>query len=463
MKLPPGPRHFKEIINIISQRMKDPLTLYNQIFEKYGPIVYFKVGANKFAMISEAKAAEQILHTDGKHFTKSILYERFKLILGNGLLVSDGELWKKQRRLMAWAFSSKHIEKVHPLMVKEIKEMLKSYQGKSEINLADEMNAVTLQVISASLFGMSNLEEASKVRRAVKDMLKYLQTTRFLTIMFFLSPLPMKEKHKLAIKIESMLPMKDTRRFFEAIEEINQLVIRMIEERKKLNRNENLLDAMIHATDSEDQSQMTSTQLKDEAVTMFIAGHETTATALTWTWLMLLKNPETMAKVRQEVEEHFKDEDPSYHTVQKLEYTKAVLEESMRLYPPFWRISRKTAGELKLHDYTIPEGTNIVTSIFNLHRSPLYWESPMEFRPERFLNGQKPKEKFSYIPFGAGMRVCIGAQFAIVEALTILCLYVKHFEFEKNFSQDPQIFASLTIHPKEGCPVKLKPVREILA
>ncbi len=441
--------------------MKDPLVLYNQIFEKYGPIVYFKVGANRFAMISEARAAEQILHTDGKHFTKSILYERFKLILGNGLLVSDGDLWLKQRKLMAWAFSTKHIERVYSSMVEESKRMLSLLDGRQEINLADEMNTVTLQVISASLFGMSNFDEATKVRSAIKDMLKYLQTTRFLTIMFLLSPLPMKNKHVLALKIESWLPFRDTKRFFKAIELIDHLVIRMIDERRKLNKNENLLDAMINATDSEDQGQMTSKQLKDEAVTMFIAGHETTATALTWTWHMLLKHPEVMTKVREEVNHHFSDSDPTFSSINNLIYTKAVFEEAMRLYPPFWRISRKTAGELKIHDFTIPEGTNIVTSIFNLHRSPLYWDKPLEFRPERFLNGQKPKDKFSYIPFGAGMRACIGAQFAIVEALTIICMYIKHFEFEKNFEQDPQIFASLTIHPKEGCLVKIKPAKRV--
>jgi cytochrome P450 len=459
MNLPPGPKKIIDILKIISQRMKDPLALYNQIFDRYGPVVYFKVGSNQFAMISEARAAEQILHTDGRHFTKSILYERFKLVLGNGLLVSDGELWMKQRRLMAWAFSSKSIEKIYPIMLEEIKKRLSAYSDEERLNLADEMNAVTLQIISASLFGKSAVEESSQVRQAIKDMLTYLQTTRFLTIMFLLSPFPFKEKHKIALKIESWLPLRDTRRFFRAIELINQLVTKLIDERKKMNLNENLLDAMIHATDSEDQSQMTSTQLKDEAVTMFIAGHETTATALNWTWLMLLKHPEVMQKVRSEIQSELKGAPPSYQSIQKLEYTKAVLEESMRLYPPFWRISRKTAGTLQLGDYTIPEGTNIVTSIYNLHRSPLYWDDPKTFRPERFLNGQRPKEKFSYIPFGAGMRACIGANFAMIEALTIICMYLQQLELEKDFTQDPEIFASLTIHPKQGCPVKLKKIK----
>jgi cytochrome P450 len=453
MQLPPGPRHLSEILKIVGQRMKDPIELYKNIFQKYGPIVYFKVGSNQFAMLSDADAAEHVLHSDAKNFTKSILYERFKLILGNGLLVSEGELWKKQRRLVGWAFSSKNIEKVHPVMVQECLEMVERWKSKKNIDLAQEMNLITLQVISVSLFGQSQITQAESVRGAIKDMLAYLQTTRFLTIMFFLSLFPFKEKHKIALKIESWLPLRDTRRFFKAIKTINKLVTAMIDERKQLNKNENLLDAMINATDSEDQSQMTTTQLKDEAVTIFIAGHETTATALTWTWHMLLKHPDIIMKARDEVDAQISDT-PTFQEIQGLTYLKAVFEESMRLYPPFWRVSRKTAKPLKIKNFDIPLGTNIVTSIFNLHRDPLHWDEPLAFKPERFINRKKDEQhRFAYLPFGAGPRACIGAQFAMIEALTVLSIAIKNFDFQKQFTEDPEIFASLTIHPKQGCPV----------
>jgi cytochrome P450 len=458
--LPPGPRTFSEILKIVTMRIKDPITLYHYIFDRYGPIVYFKVGSNKFAMISDADAAEQILHTEGRHFTKSILYERFKLILGNGLLVSDGELWQKQRRLMSWAFSTKNIQKIHPIIQEECVNMIERWKQCSEVDMAEEMNAITLQIISLSLFGSSNLEQVKSVRLCIKHMLKYLQTTRFLTIMFFLSPIPMKNKHKLALKIESWLPFKDTRNFFKSIKMIDQLVTNMIEARKKLNLNDNLLDAMINSVNDQDKSQMTTKQLKDEAVTMFIAGHETTATALTWTWHMLIKHPRVMDKVKQELKVVLNGRSPSYEEISQLPYLKAVFEESMRLYPPFWRISRKTAGKLKLKEFEIPAGTNIVTSIYTLHRSPKYWNDPLDFNPERFMLKDTSRHRFSYIPFGAGMRACIGAQLANIEALTILATTIPHFNFTAQFTTDPKMFASLTLTPAEGCKVSLSKVNE---
>lgn len=455
MQLPPGPVSLSEFLNMLIQRKRHPIKLYEEVFRKYGDIVYFQLGPYKFAMLNDAEAIEQVLHSESKNYTKSTGYQRFKLIVGNGLLVSEGEVWKRQRRLLSWAFSTKHIERIFPTMVSETQEMLERWKTENEIDLAEEMNLVTLQVISKSLFGRSQMTSSKDVRNSLQIMLKYLQTTRHLWIQLLLAPFPVKDKRSEALKIESSLPLKSTKSFFGSIKTIDKLVHSMIEERKKDRKSENFLDAMIEATDSEDQSQMTNQQLRDEVVNMLIAGHETTANALTWTWHQLIKHPEVFKRVREEINSVVTGVTPSFEDLSKLPYTHAVFEESMRLYPPFWRISRRNINATKIKGYDIPEGTNIIASIYTLHRKEQYWNQPLEFDPERFINRNKTKKKFTFIPFGAGPRACIGAQFATIEALTILAMVIKNYDFKALYQGEPEYFMSLTLQPKDGCKVKL--------
>lgn len=460
MHLPPGPVSLSEFLKMLIQRKRHPIKLYEEVFRKYGDIVYFQLGSYKFAMLNDAEAIEQVLHTESKNYTKSTGYQRFKLIVGNGLLVSEGEIWKRQRRLLSWAFSTKHIERIYPVMVSETQEMLERWKAKEEIDLAEEMNLVTLQVISKSLFGRNQMTSSKDVRNSLQVMLKYLQTTRHLWIQLLLAPFPFKDKRTEALKVEAALPLKSTKKFFGSIRTIDKLVHSMIEERKNGKKSENFLDAMIEATDSEDQSQMTNQQLRDEVVNMLIAGHETTANALTWTWHQLIKHPEIFQKVREEINSVVTGDTPQFDDLSKLTYTQAVFEESMRLYPPFWRISRKNINATRIKGYDIPEGTNIIASIYTLHRKDKYWKSPLEFMPERFLNRTKAESRFTYIPFGAGPRACIGVQFATVEALTILAICIKNYNFEALYEGEPEYFMSLTLQPKDGCKVRLLRVKK---
>ena len=457
MKLPPGPRHFIDLIRMLFKRKSNPIQLYEDIFREHGDVAYFQLGSYRFAMLNDAEAIEQVLQTEAKNFTKSTGYERFKLIVGNGLLVSEEEVWLKQRRLLAWAFSTKHIERIHNVMIQESLDLVARWKNQKTIDLAEEMNLVTLQVISVSLFGKSQLASANDIRESLKDMLKYLQTTKHLWIQFALWPLPIKNKRELALKIEKSLPFPSNRKFFNAIAKIDDVVLKMISERKEKKESSNFLDALIQATDNEDQSQMNTQQLRDEVVNMLIAGHETTANALTWTWHQLLKHPEIYKKVREEINSVVTGEVPAFTDLPKLVYTKAVFEEAMRLYPPFWWISRKNKKATTIKGYDIPAGTNVIASIYTIHRDAKHWPDPLAFRPERFL-GEKNHHRFSYIPFGGGPRVCIGSQFAIFEALTIMAICVKNYTFEADFKGDPEYFMSLTLQPKDGCKVKVKEV-----
>jgi cytochrome P450 len=445
-------------------RKKNPIKLYEDLFREYGDVVYFGLGPYHFVMLNDADAIEQVLQTDAKNFSKSAGYERFKLIVGNGLLVSEEDMWRKQRRMMSWAFSTKHIERIHDVMVKETQNIVKRWEGQKELDLAEEMNLVTLQIISVALFGKSQLEEADVIRDSLKDILKYLQTTKHLWIQLFLWPIPVKNKRELAIKIETSLPFKSTKKFFGGIQKIDEIVNRMINERKEKKENSNFLDAMIEATDSEDQTQMTTQQLRDEVVNMLIAGHETTANALAWTWRQILSHPDVYQKVKEEIFRVVQGDAPTFEDLPKLVYTKTVLEESMRLHPPFWRVSRKNYEATKIKGYDIPAGAAVITSIYTIQRKEEHWPDPLVFRPERFLGEEKKKyHRFSYIPFGGGPRACIGSQFAIFEALTILSISIKNYNFEKKFQNPAESFISLTLQPKDGCRVGLSPVKRGIA
>lgn len=455
MNLPPGPTALPEIIKMLILRRRHPIKLYENIFRKYGDVVYFKLGAYQFVMLNDADCCEEILLSDSKNYTKSTGYERFKLIVGNGLLASEGDLWKRQRRLLAGVFSSKNIEKFFPIMAQETLTMVKRWKVNQEFDLAEEMNLVTLQIISISLFGKDQFSNSKIVRSSLQEILSYLQTTRHLWIQLLLTPFPFRNKRGKALEIERSIPFKSTNKFFGAIKKIDELVNGMIEERIHQNKKENLLDNLISATDSEDQSQMNKKQLRDEVVNLLIAGHETTANALTWTWIQILKNPEVLKKVREEVQSVVTGEAPNYEDLAKLVYLKAVFEESMRLFPPFWRISRKNKIATKIKNYDIPKGTNVIASIYTLHRNPEYWEDPLSFKPERFIKQDQSKQN-AYIPFGAGPRACIGAQFATLEALTILAICIKNTDLNLLSLKDPSYFMSLTLQPKEGCMVRYK-------
>ena len=417
--------------------------------------MFFQAAGQNILMLNDPEAIKQVLVTEAKNTTKSIGYQRFRIIVGNGLLVSEGDFWLRQRRFLAWAFSQKNIDKIHPLLSEQTINYIKNWQNQDKINLSEELNLLTLQIISTSLLGINQEKSGKEIRECLGEMIKYLQTTRHIIINFFLLPVPKKWKDQLSLKIEMSLPFASTKRFKHSIKKMNDIVFNMIEERRRHNDNSNLLDALINARDDVDNSQMTDQQIKDETINMIIAGHETTANALTWTWIQILKHPQVYQKIKEEVKQHIHNDIPSMSEVTLLKYTKAVIEESIRLYPPFWRISRANTTPMKIKGYDIPKSTSIITSIYTVQRKESLWNDPLAFKPERFIEDRDKITPFSYFPFGGGPRVCIGANFSMIEAQTIIACMVKHFDFESLGNLDPEYIISLTLQPKGGCPVKV--------
>ncbi len=460
MKLAPGPSSVWEKIKMLLSRRRDPIQFYEETFNRYGDTVYLKFGKLDFLMVRNPEGIEEVLQIDAKNYIKSVSYERFRLVFGNGLLISNGETWRKQRLLMASAFTSKSIERLHPLIIEECQEMMKNWKDDGKFDLAEEMNLITLQIISKSMLDQLTDEETKTIRQSVQEILRYLQTSYHHILMMILSIVPVKDKIAAAIKVESYLPFPKVKSFFRAIKNIDDLVHSIIEKRRKLNRNDNLLDQLIRATDDQGQGKMSNQQLRDEVVNILLAGHETTSNALAWTFHQILKYPEVYQKMKEEINQVVQGESPAYEDLSKLVYTQAVFKESMRLYPPFWRVSRRSLKDTKVNGYDVPAGTNVITAIYTIQRDERYWEHPLEFRPERFLITDPNQHRFTYLPFGGGPRICIGISLAMTEAITILASVLKNYDIEKDFDQDPTLLLSITMQPKEGCKVKLKKVQK---
>ncbi len=441
---------------MLLSRRKDPIQFYHETFQTYGDLAYLKFGKLRFLMLNDPDAIEEVLQSDAKNYIKSVSYERFRLVFGNGLLISKGDIWKRQRLLMAHAFTSKSIERMHPLMMEETRSMLKTWESASRLDLAEEMNLITLQIISKSMLDQLNEEETQIIRSSVQEILRYLQTSYHHILMMILTIVPVKDKIGSAIKLERLLPFPITRRFFKAINAIDTLVHSIIEKRRHLNANENLLDQLIKATDGESQVKMSNQQLRDEVVNILLAGHETTSNALSWTFHQILKNPEVHQKMKEEILRVVKGDIPSYEELNQLPYTQAVFKESMRLSPPFWRISRMSVKDTKIKGYDVPAGTNVIAAIYTIQRDSRYWKDALEFKPERFMEKDPEIHRFAYIPFGAGPRVCIGVSLAMTEAITILASVIKNYDLMKDFVDDPTLLLSITMQPKEGCRVKIK-------
>jgi cytochrome P450 len=460
--LPPGPRNPLKIFEIIQQRRKNVLELTKNLFKEYGDFLYFKVGKSKIAVVNDPEVAQIILQTQAKSFSKGIGYNRFKFLLGNGLLTSEGKQWRRQRLLCAPAFTKAAIEKNFPEIIQMINEVKNDWReqcmkkGAIEVDLAQEMNVLALSLISQVMFGSNQKKEAAQIKQYLTSALSFLDISGKIWLRLLFTNIVIGGK-PLLMRWEQKFPSKGTRQFNDAVHGLNKIVQSIIKTREMDHLpHEDLLGRLMSATDEE--GKMDHDQLRDEVMTILLAGHETTALALAWTWYTLGQNDEALKKVISEINEVLGPfTDLTFQKLEKLKYTKCVFEESMRLYPPFWRLSRRCLEDVKIGEYTLPRDTDVVISTYTLHRHEKYWVEPEKFQPERMFEEEKKKRhSFSFIPFGAGPRVCIGETFAYTEALAVLASLIQTFKITplSNAQAEPEL--SITMKPKNGYKVKIE-------
>lgn len=421
----------------------DPIA-YEVGLRKTADMVATNGFGRRFYAISHPGLIEDVLVTKNAHFRKAAGLRSLTGIFGNGLLTSDGDFWLRQRRLASPAFHRQRIAAYADQMVQFTHRMLDGWRHGGVLDLHQEMMHLTLNVVARCLFGTDTSAEAARIGHALDAVMSLLNNQGLI---------------KLA---QSMLRIRtrEHRAFDAGIKMLDEVVYGIIHVRKNSDDDRGDLLSMFLAARDEDGSRMSDQQLHDECLTMLIAGHETTALALSWAWYELTQKPEVAALMRAELAQVLGDRAPAVADLSALPYTSQVITETMRLHPPAWNISREALTDVEIGGHTIPAGTEILMSQYAVHRHPDYYDNPDAFKPERWSGDlAKTLPKYAYFPFGGGPRLCIGQQFAQMEAILILATMAQRFDLDLVPGQRIVPQPSITLRPKYGLKVKLRSPR----
>lgn len=445
--LPPGPqaaRNILQIIQLMRQFQADLLGFTSKNFTQYGGIWKIEAGKETQYMISDPDLIQEVTVKQADKFHKSADYidldRGLARFLGNGLLTNDGEFWKRQRKLVAPAFHTKRIEAYAQTMVDATQAMLDSWKGKHTLDIDDEMMRGTLQIVVKTLFNVDISAEATRIGDAMTALQHMVGSNSVIeTFLPLWIPTPQRIRSK------------------KAVSDLDEIVYRLIGEwRKKGEDNGDLMSMLLLARDDEGNG-MSDKQVRDEAVTLFLAGHDTTANTLNWTWFMLAQNPDVEAKLHHEIDTVLEGKLPTLADLRRLPYAEMVIKESMRLFPPAYFFGRVAVDDVQLGNYTVAKGTGIGISAYAAHRDPRWWSEPERFQPERFApENAENIRKYSYIPFGAGPRVCIGNSFAMMEAHLMLVMIAQRYQLRLSPGQVVKPDPLLTMKPKGGLQMLLE-------
>jgi cytochrome P450 len=414
-RLPPGPKGWP-IVGVSLEVMRDPLALMRRIARDYGDIVRLPVLLQSRILLNHPDWIEQALVIQQAKFHKSDFTKRaVERMLGQGLLISEGDFWRRQRRLAQPAFHRTRINAYASTMVEIAQAHAQEWRDGEVRDVAHEMMALTLDVAVRTLFGTTLPGEAEQIGRALTFLMRY-------SLGRLRSP----------VRIPRGWPTPKNRRAQREYDFLDSLVYRIISERQARGNSEHdndLLSMLMGAMD-EDGTQMTPKQLRDETMTLFLAGHETTALTLAWTWYMLGENPAAEAGLHEELRGVLGGRPPVVADLMRMPYLQAVVNEILRLYPPAYIVARTSIEACQIGGYDFPAGTTFLMSQWVMHRDPRYYDDPDVFRPERWLDGLADRlPAGAYFPFGDGPRRCIGQSFAMLEAMLVIATLAQRFSF----------------------------------
>src|SRR5262245_53524194 len=433
--LPPGPSPVIPGINLFALR-RNPIKFLTDLANRYGDLVYFKLGPQPVVMVNNPDYIRDVLVTNNKNFMKGEGLQRAKRLLGEGLLTSEGEFHLRQRRLAQPAFHRQRIAGYAATMVEYAARACDQWRAGETRDVAREMMRLTLAIAGKTLFDANVEGEADEIGKALTTTFELFNR---LTLPF--------------ARLLEHLPLPATRRFQKARERLDATIYRIIDERRGCGEDRgDLLSMLIAARDEEgDGSGMTDEQLRDEAMTIFLAGHETTANALAWTWYLLSQHPDIEAGFHAEVDEVLKGELPAAEDFPRLRYTEMVFAEAMRLYPPAWIIGRRALGDYQIDGYKIPARSILLMSQYVTHHDARFFPDPFLFEPDRVMpEARDTRPKFSYFPFGGGPRVCIGESFAWMEGTLVLATIAQRFRMRLAPGQPVEMQPLVTLRPKHG-------------
>jgi cytochrome P450 len=430
---PPGPKG-RFLVGVLPEFRKNPAEFHERMARQYGDIVFIPLGRQKIYSVGHPDAIRDILVTHQNKFKKSRMLERARVLLGDGLLTSEGDLHRRQRRLVQPAFHRDRLAGYGAVMVERSAVLREQWKPGQSMDVLQEMMRLTLAIVAKTLFSTEVDSEADEIGTALTQVFDLFE----IILMPFSETL---EK----------LPLPAVRRFHRARKRLDETIYRLIAERRVDGRDAgDLLSMLLLACDEDDQGRMTDPQVRDEALTLFLAGHETTSNALTWTWYLLSQNPPAEAAFHAELDRVLAGRLPSFEDLPQLRYTESVLAESMRLFPPVWAIGRRALEDYPVGDFVIPARSVVLMSPYAVHRDPRWFPDPLEFRPERWLTEDPARPKFGYFPFGGGARVCIGERFAWMEGILILAALGQRWRLRLEPGHPVETHARITLRPKHG-------------
>ncbi len=436
--LPPGPaNHF--LLGALPEIRKGELDFLDRCVREYGDIVYVRVVNHPAYILSHPRDIEFVLLTNSSNFIKSVFLRESRTLFGKGLLTSEGDMWLRQRRLLQPAFHHDYIARCSHTMVELTERMIATWADGEVRDVHQDMTRLTMEIVAKVLFGddmASDTEEACEAFRVFFDQFD--------------------DRFGLYL-IPEWLPTPGNIRYRRAIGRLDKIIEKVIRHRKASSHDSGaMLSVLLHARE-EDGTRMTEVQLRDELMTLFFTGHETTALALSWTWYLLAQHPEVEARLFEELERVLGGREPTFDDLPQLRFVDMVVKESLRLYPPAYGVVREAVKHCELGGYSIPAGATVAMFQWVVHRDPRYFNRPEEFIPDRWDNDfAKHLPRCAYFPFGVGPRVCIGNSFATTELILLVAAIARKFRFKLAPGHPVTISPSLTLRPLKGIKVIVK-------
>jgi len=430
---PPGPKpHFP--IGNFPLAHADPLATFEQWTREFGDIFYYRAGWLRVYFLNHPDFVEEVLVNQYQNFRKDRVVRNTRWIFGDGLLTNEGQPWLRQRRIIQPAFHRQHISGYASTMTSYAREFMQGWKDGDTRDIHQDMMRLTLKVVAKLLFDLEVDEESEKIAHSLNTLIGQGAGGRMIFPPFLrYMPLP---------------AMAQVRR---AARQLDAIAYRMIRERRTNGHmNGDLLSLLMQARD-EDGSGMTDKQLRDEAITFLLAGHETTALSLSWALYLVSLHPEIEQKLHQELQQVLDGRAPEFADMPRLTYTERVIKEAIRLYPPGWAVARTALRNCEIGGYRLGRGDNVVISQWCMHRDARFFSDPLKFDPDRWSAERvQVVPKYAYFPFGAGPRGCVGQSFAMMEAILLLATIAQHFRFTVVRDHPVIPMPSVTLRPKHG-------------
>jgi cytochrome P450 len=439
-QIAPGPRGELLVGNLRAFR-RDVLGLILRSSREYGDLVRFRLGPFVVHLLNHPEYVEHVLQSGARNYDKATRSSaKIRAISGDSLLTSNGETWKRQRRLMQPSFHRHHLDRLATEMIGFTAAMLQRWQvhvaRDHPLDIASEMMRLTYRIVGKTLLGADVGSDATAVEHAMETMLTHTY-----------------QSWGNIIDVPAFLPTPGNMRFRRALQVVDRIVYRIIaEQRAGSGAKNNLLAILLQARDEQTGEALSDTELRNETITFLLAGHETTANVLAWTFYLLSQNPSVEQQLRAELSAVLGGRPPAVEDLPRLTFTNMVIQEAMRLYPPIWAIERRAVADDVIAGFQIPAGSSVVISPYVLHRHEKFWPDAERFDPTRF--SARPR---AYIPFGSGPRFCIGSEFAMMEARLIVPMVMQacHFELVAGHVVEPQ--PGITLRPRNGLSMSVSP------